>query len=410
MLMVQDMIQIARLRPARCLVATRSSGHSEKRDGKFEDVIFDQVLLAVDSYFKIEQVNNSDYAVARSAQLVPRHLTTAIAAVVAALCARLTIGPTYVARIAHILHRHIVEELGLHTLSEQDITRRLLNFYWRKKVASYVLRRVRPQYMLLSSPSGFFDIIAAAREQGIRVIEYQHGIIHVEHPDYKWPAYARPYAARMPIPDEVWLYGDYWRDILLEKTSFWNGKLRVVGSLRMDSYRALAATRDESTCALILTTQGYDVEQVAAFVQEFVRLASDQLPLRLYIKLHPIFEQNRTKYEQAFRAYPHVEVIPGGAEPSRFALLARSHFHLSITSTCHFEALALGVPTILLPFTNHELLLHLCDTGYAFLARTPRELLEIVQQHRGEQVPREVGDHFFLSGALEHMLQELEQQ
>jgi hypothetical protein len=107
--------------------------------------------------------------------------------------------------------------------------------------------------------------------------------------------------------------------------------------------------------------------------------------------------------------YPHVEVIPGGAEPSTFALLACSHFHLSITSTRHFEALALGVPTIILPFTNHELLLHLCDTGYAFLARTPQELLEIVQQHRGEQVPREVGDHFFLSGALEHMLQELEQ-
>jgi hypothetical protein len=404
----QDMIRMTRLHNARCLVATRSSGHSEKRDDKYEDAIFDQMLLELGSYFKIEQINNSDYVFAQKTQLVPRHMTTTGFAVVAALCAHLSLGPKYVARIGRILHRHIVKDLGLEVLSEQDITQRLLNFFWRKKLTSYVLQRIKPQYVLITSPSGFYDIIAAAREQKIRVIEHQHGIIHSEHPDYNWSSYAQKYVSRIPIPDEIWLYGNYWRDVL-EATGFWKEKLRVVGSLRMDRYRALAATHDDNICTLVFTTQGYDVEQIVAFLYNFICLISTQLPVRLYIKLHPIFEHNRLIYEQAFHAYPQVEVISGSVEPSTFSLLTKAHFHLSITSTCHFEALALGVPTIILPFTNHELMVHLCDTGYAFLSRTPQELLEIVMQYRTIRVPSEVGDHYFRSNALEHMLRELEQ-
>jgi hypothetical protein len=123
--------------------------------------------------------------------------------------------------------------------------------------------------------------------------------------------------------------------------------------------------------------------------------------------LHPVYETSKTLYEGAFKDDPRVQVLLGNEDPSTFDLLTLVDFHLSISSTCHYDALGLGVPTIILPFATYENVLSLHELGDAFLARTPTELLDILLRWKGREVPNEVGEFYFKKGALENMKREV---
>jgi len=72
-------------------------------------------------------------------------------------------------------------------------------------------------------------------------------------------------------------------------------------------------------------------------------------------------------------------------------------------------ALGLGVPTIILPFATHESVLSLYEVGHAFLAYTPIELLDILLRWKGREVPNEIGEFYFKTGALENMKRDVMQ-
>jgi hypothetical protein len=260
------------------------------------------------------------------------------------------------------------------------------------------------------SDPGEYNIVAAAKELGLKVIEFQHGFIDRYHTAYSWSAYALPYKASMPIPDRIFLYGVHWQQELTAN-GFWREELCPVGSLRMDQYRKIKAMnkggKEEDVYTIVLTTQGMDVEGVIAFVSDFLAAASGQLNYRLYIRLHPDYETDKSPYVGAFRTNNHVQVLLGNEQPSTFELLTRAHLHLSISSTCHYDALGLGVPTVILPFVTHEIILPLHKAGHAFLVQTPQELVNIALQCKNYVVPDKVVELYFKPGALENMKREL---
>ncbi len=135
-------------------------------------------------------------------------------------------------------------------------------------------------------------------------------------------------------------------------------------------------------------------------------MAEERLDCRIRFKLHP-GENDKSRYLSAFNGNPRVEVLFGIEEPSTYHLIANADFHLSIYSTCHYELLALGVPTIILPFSNHQTVLHLCDSSTAFFIETPEELIALIEQSPNHVVHPEIGEYYFKSGALENMLYQL---
>ena len=158
---------------------------------------------------------------------------------------------------------------------------------------------------------------------------------------------------------------------------------------------------------ILVTTEGIDTDRLIAFITEFLELARRKLEVALVFKLHPIRETNKSRYVEAFQKRENVHVILGNEPPTTFQLLSKAEFHVSVSSACHYEALGLHVPTIILPLKLHELFLPLKETGYAFLARTPQDLLNIILTQRHRKVPHEVGGAFFAYAALENIKREL---
>jgi hypothetical protein len=402
---IQDIPRLLFIKPAGYLINNYSSALADRGGPLYRDIFFDDVFEAVDDIFKLEIININGFRNRRKAALIKNDLTTTLFRLGGAVLAR-AVGPSYIRPIAQQLSSCLQRELGLTAFTTRWVEIRLREFYWLKKSYGWLLRRVRPEFLLKAS-IGERALVAAAKELGIEVIEFQHGYTDRHHYEYSWPASAVAYKSSMPIPDRLFLYGENAEQELSAK-GFWGETLRVVGRVHLDRYRQRRIGIDKANvCTLVFSSQGVDVEKTIAFLADFLKAAQEQLDLRLYIKLHPGYETSTDLYEAAFQNDPRVHVFLGHEEPSTFELLSQAHIHLSISSSCHYEALALGVPTVILPFALHEIVLPLYEAGHAFLVHTPGELLDIVLQWKELEVPDDIGEYYFKSGALNNIKKEL---
>lgn len=403
---VTDSFRLFFPRESRYVVHTLSSELMEKEGDRFKDVFFDDLLRELGSYFKIETLNSKSFLARRKAALIRSDVTSTAFGMMSTLVLPKFGSHAAISRVADKLSASIRRQPGLETFSAERIAGRLEDFYWRKRLFSWLLGRIRPEYLFTADGYSDHAAIAAAKERRVKVCEFQHGGFIKGGPEYGWSSYALPYKSKMPIPDRFFLFGDYWKE-QLEGDGFWETSLHSVGSLRMDQYRTYKTKNEfnkkNAACRIVLTTQGVDTERLIQFVDEFLRMIQEQSEIELYLKLHPVYESGKEMYERSFRAHQSVRVISGSEEPSTFELLSSADLHVSVASTCHFEALGLGVPTVILPLANCEWVLPLYRRGHALLASTPEDLLAIVRNLDDYSVPESLSAYYFKPNAVENM-------
>jgi hypothetical protein len=404
---VRDVPRLAHVDPARHVIQTFSSGLIERDGNRYRDMWFDDdVVRAAGSTFKIETLNNPRFEQRSDAAGIPRHLWSSAIEVSAAILRHVQpsrdVGP-----VATAFSRALGGPLNLPQFDERWVARRLQRFSAMRKTYGALMRRIRPLYVLVVNAS-HHGLMAAAKEQGAIVLEQQHGITDRSNTSYSWPASVSSYRRSMPIPDRLLLYGQYWKNELAT-TGFWGDDLRVVGSPRLDRCRDQNNRRDDPRCTIVFTTQGLEPVRVIAFFRQFVeRMDRSRVPYRLAIKLHPIYDADKAPYLEAFQGCgDRVDVIAGDEVPSTLDLLRAAHLHVSIASASHYEAVSLGVPTVILPFNTHEVVLPLHRAGHAWLARTPDDLVSLVAERQALQLPREAREHYFRPGATANILREL---
>ena len=81
---------------------------------------------------------------------------------------------------------------------------------------------------------------------------------------------------------------------------------------------------------------------------------------------------------------------------------------MSIASASHYDAIGLGVPTVVLPLQTHELVLPLCRAGHAHFAQTPEALADLVLAWRTLRLPENVSEYYFKQGARANIRRELD--
>lgn len=393
---------------ARYVVKTFGTALQERDpEGHFIDVYFDEIFDG------LPQVQGSGRLVfklltgtspRRDHARVPLPLTTAIVDLLATAASRL-LGPREIPA-AGAIAAAISDEPGLDYLTRDNIAHHLRRFYWAKRIYRGLFRRLRAGWVLVGD-TGEFAVWAAARDSGVRSAEFQHGIFSPNHPDLLPPAVAAD-AGRAIMPDRVFLYGEYWRDVLASAGAT-SPAFVAVGSPRIDRYRATRAARParhDGVARIVVTTQGFQPGPLAAFLE--AGLVTGGVPCEVAIKLHPMYDHDAEGYRRAFGDARSVRVLAGSEEPNTFALLADADLHVSISSACHYDALGLGVPTVVVPLPNHEIVLPLVEAGHALLARTPQDLAAIAGRCRELAVPAQVSEHYFSGGAIQAIRRELQ--
>lgn len=396
------------VRPAHLVVFAPSSELREKEGRYFKDGKFDDLLLEVKDSLKIERLNTPLDQKRRRMALVPAAFTTATIDLIAGLFIFLGL-PRRLRTIADFIARDLSTEPSLHAFTGRRIVRTLRRFYWTKRFYRWLFMRIKPAFVLTAN-TGEFAIWAAAQALGITTVDFQHGVFTHSHPDtISRDVMDGP--ADFIIPKMMLLYGDYWLTEL-KKMHDVGAKLVPVGHHQIDRFRKIRLARiqdlrTEQQCRVLLTTQGVDQANLIIFMSKVLALAQGRMNLSLVIKLHPVYDPDKSVYERAFNQDARVRILKGTEGPSTFSLLAQSHFHVSISSATHFDALGIGVPTIVLPLAGHDVTMQLVEAGHASLAHTPEEFLDILKEYRRASIPLAVSTYYFKPNAIDNIMQAL---
>lgn len=405
---VADWTRYVRLPRARILAKSFASALAETQDdGRYRDVFLDDVLDVVGSHVKLEVQNARSHAGwSRTAHLPPSASTVGID-LGSRILARLE-RSREISDVAGFLSGVIETELRVPGFDRGTVERRLLAFRGARRLYGRVLDRVRPGFVLVAD-TGEFELFAAAKDRGIRCVELQHGIFTRNHP-HALGVTAGAHRERLIVPDALLLFGPYWEEEL-RAGGFYRDELCVTGSPQIDRFRARrdeVRKSHEGASNVLVTSQGVATDELARFLAETMSLArAGGFECRVDLKLHPIYDSSSRKiYERALRGHD-VRILASDQRPSTLELLSAADAHVSISSACHYEALGIGVPTIVIPLPGYEHVLPLVEAGHAALAATPPELLGLLRGSKELRVPEEVSGRYYRPGALERIAMEL---
>lgn len=372
-------------------------------NGGYEDIYFERLLEEAPGGARLFSLNAAGYA-GRTASSSALSIDCTAVAILGALLARafpVREGDAVFARLSGL----VSEGLGLDDFPQGRIRRMFSSFWWQSRLYEWVLRRLGAR-TVLAADTGERALLAACKLLGIRFIELQHGIFTPDHPDaLPVSALRDAEAADLLLPDTVALYGDYWLARQANSALGKVGRLLSVGSSVIEKFRAGRADEfrpSQDSPRMVVTTQGIDRDALIEFLSRFLALYAG--PCQLTVKLHPAYDSSLELYIKMLGGDSRVRVVGGRDDPNTYELIARSDLHLSIASACHYDALGIGTPTLVIGLAGHQLVRDLHDAGDALFAGSPEELAEIVSRRAWTPVSEAVSGKYYRHGFVQNLL------
>lgn len=350
------------------LIKTCRSGLRMPAGDRFRDVYFDGLLETGRSFAKLEEINSPNFDRQAAAACFPATLDSVVFTFWGMLLARflpVRAAQAYCDRLAVLLE----QEVGL-VISARWLVSRISTAYWQSRLYELLLRRLKPRAVLVSD-TGEYGLSIACKRQGVRFVELQHGVFDAVHPD-AIPTWVSGTPAELVLPDVLACRGQYWIEQLVG-TRQGRDHARSVGNELIDRARTRREQRQiRAELRLVLSSQGLDSEQLAKWIKALADAAPVGLAWQLAIKLHPVYDAGNRAFD-ALCSDHRISVIGGAEQPNIFDLMAEADLHLSIASACHFDAAALGVPSVVIPLAGHEAMLKAIDGRLIYLARKPAD-------------------------------------
>lgn len=196
------------------------------------------------------------------------------------------------------------------------------------------------EILLLTTHYHHEGLIAAAKLHGVRVCEFQHGLISRKDLYYVYPPMVRSIAARCMFADRIVVFGEYWKHMLLEGSEFTSEQIFVAGdySLRETGMMRYKSAAKEN--AILIGTQKSSAALYVEYIQKLLPVLDHHHPdWKIWVKLHPL-ERQPEAYEPLMK-HPRCTIFQQNAE--LMDLLCRCRIQVSIYSTTLYDALGLGV-------------------------------------------------------------------
>lgn len=395
---------LARLpRGVRYAVKSYVSALRIRGNGGYEDIYFERLLEEAPGGARLFSLNAAGYAGRNASSCAPSFDCTAVT-ILGALLARafpVRDGDAVFARLSAL----VSDGLGLDDFPQGRIRRMFSSFWWQSRLYEWALCRLGAR-TVLAADTGERALLAACQRLGVRFIELQHGIFTPDHPDaLPVSALRDAVAADLLLPDMVALYGDYWLARQANSALGKVGRLLSAGSSVIAKFRARRAAEFRPSAdspSMVVTTQGIDRDALISFLSRFLALYEG--PCQLTVKLHPAYDSSLELYIKMLGGDSRVRVVGGRDDPNTYELLARSDLHLSIASACHYDALGIGTPTLVIGLAGHQLVRDLLDAGDALFAGSPEELAEIVSRRAWSPVSEAVSGKYFRHGFVQNLL------
>ena len=204
-----------------------------------------------------------------------------------------------------------------------------------------VLRAARPRTLGILCHYHKEGLIYAARSCGVRVVEFQHGLIDRNDIFYCMPAAVRDVRERALFPDTMLTYGPHWSGILRDGHEFAPTSIDEIGYYLQPDSSIDEVTRDFCTGAatVMVATQPRTADACRAYIAFLIDRHRGDDGVRILIRSHPA--EGPRDYER-FAAEPNVRIANRGGI-DRLLPLVRAV--VSVYSTVLFDAIRHGIPS-----------------------------------------------------------------
>jgi hypothetical protein len=367
----------------------------------YEDLYFEDILRKIPNGIRLHSINAVGFT-SHEPAWKGGHIDVTALLVLGSVLAR--IFPVRGRGSYETIYSAIAPHVPKGQLSKRRIQRIFSSFWWQSILYQWLLHRIGATSVVVAD-TGERALLKAARNMGCQFVELQHGIFTPNHPD-ALPVNEglSPSQAGLLVPDIVAVYGKYWVDIHKHTLLGQFGRIKAVGSSFIERLRASHGVGEKNkSLRILVTTQGVARLELIAFLQEFLSKSSSLFILD--IKLHPAYDQSTAVYMQAFGEDRRVNIIPGSSSPDTYQLLMKSDLHISISSACHYDAVGLYVPTIILALPGHEIALGLVENSEALLVKSGGELADLVDSRSWIQVTNIMAEKYYRPKFTENLLE-----
>lgn len=181
--------------------------------------------------------------------------------------------------------------------------------------------------------------ICAMKMLGVKVVEIQHGLVASNDLYYVYDQYIAEVREKALFPDEMLLYGEYWKNLLLKGYEHSADELIVVGDYNFKIEEVSQLQREKKDILFIAAQKNmpeYYIEYTGKLLEQMSRLHPKWM---VQLKLHPL-EKQPELYEE-LKSHKNFQLV--GNESDLLELLAEARIQVSIYSTTFFDALGLNV-------------------------------------------------------------------
>lgn len=226
------------------------------------------------------------------------------------------------------------DTLKNHNIDIEDY--KIINTYY-DFIAGYHVYRFFFKYLFIEkayivSPTTKSDICAALKSLNIKIIEIQHGVVGKLHRGYNFNF--KPNKL-LPIPDKINVYNQFWADEIVSAGYFSPEQINIVGRLKYDIVNEIKFTEDKNY--ILFTGQGAYINDVVKFFIESTEILECK-GLKLIYKAHPRELPSEIEYiRKEIEPYKTLELYHGSY--STEVLIKNCFAHISIFSSCHFDAI-----------------------------------------------------------------------
>jgi hypothetical protein len=349
-------------------VALSDASERKNINGKYFNKLLDPIIdeLGRDKVLYIETPAPSLYPAKRvhTKNIVCHDLLTLLAAI----WARFILKGCVIQN--EFILKTIQKEYGL----EIDDARMIKFFGAQRRLFDLLFRRIKPKALLSSDYGSCIPAVKAAKDLGIKVIEFQHGAMGKEHEAYN----VAVEIDKTYFPDYLLVFGR--RELKTFDNSLFIDCENVypVGSFYIEYVRKNYKPESNLIEQLknyrrsVGVTLGWTVERRAI---EFICQAA-KLDKTIFYILIP--RRPQEEYYSTLNLPENVTVIK---DKNFYELMMYVDFHSTVYSTCAVEAPSLGVQNILINIDNLSKQYYgadLNDSRVIRYADTPKEFVEII--------------------------------
>jgi hypothetical protein len=340
---------------------------SERRlvNGKYHDKLFDYVgnnsgkktliiELRLFSYFPYRKVA-SKYAISKSMFIFLEEIYSKL-----------------FLRSVKLADTKILDEINSKfesAINEKEVIRKYLAQYRFMKFWLSIFPN--PKVVLMSVAYTNFGYIRAFKEKGIKVVEFQHGLITGNHHAYN---YAKSLEDNQ-FPDLIVTIGEREVNVFGDQNLFPTKSIRPIGSYILDYYSSLGREINDSKTVLLFTLQDGEIgDKLASFIEQLIPKVSTHTEL--------IILPRRTPSAYYLQKFPGLKERHFSSSPF-YQLVLKADVHATVYSTTAVEALSLGTGNILVNIdgaSNQQLGAVLSENEYTHFVDTAEEFISSMKK------------------------------